>query len=95
MPSLHHTNTSKLHIHSITGKLVLLHLAENREDELATDVEQPWLGTALTDFEEPGIPTFHPSSSSTVPLTGSNGPLTSPRKANLVVTLLYSTLFTN
>ncbi len=34
-----------------TGKLVVLHLAENREEELAADVEQPWLGRALTDYD--------------------------------------------
>lgn len=50
---------------------MLLHLAENREHELATDVEQPWLGTALTDFE-PEAP-LNSSSNST------NGPLSSPR----------------
>lgn len=55
------------------GKLVLLHLAENREDELATDVEQPWLGRALTDYNED----FENSANL-------NGSANSPRKINLV-----------
>eukprot|EP00026_Physarum_polycephalum_P000645 Phypoly_transcript_00646.p1 GENE.Phypoly_transcript_00646~~Phypoly_transcript_00646.p1 ORF type:complete len:1381 (+),score=130.82 Phypoly_transcript_00646:71-4213(+) len=77
-------------IHYTSGKLVLLHLAENREDELATDVEQPWLGTALTDFEEPpccSLPEISTSSSINQSRSihmSSSGSITSPRKPNLV-----------
>lgn len=56
---------------------MLLHLKpESREDELATDVEQPWLGRALTDYDDP--PYSADITGSLIGLNGSSNGITKP-----------------